>query len=272
MTNLKKIKAILFDIDGTLVDSMKKLSQTKIRQLNQLQQLGIKLGVCTGRSYAEIKRYILPHFSEQSLHIVEDGAELIFTSGQVHHQILLADQQVRPIATKAEELGVDFAFSHGKVLYMSQNFLSTMQAKDKWQKSLGEAHQIKDWSTPMLGLFNLNQEMCTYLATMNRTEYDVIELKNPPYHSGFVRAANQGASKAAAAERWAKFHQLPFNQVLVIGDSHNDLGVIQKAGAGIAMGNAIEELKQVADLVIGDVDQAGLEKFVQEFIELKQNF
>jgi len=266
VTDLTKIKAILFDIDGTLVDSTKKLSQKKIKQLKKLHQLGIKIGVCTGRSYAEIKRYILPHFPKKSLHIVEDGAELVFRDGQVFHQVLMSDKQVKKIALKAEEFGADFAFSHHGVVYMSQNFLSNIQAKDKWQKSLGEAHQIDNWSSPLLGLFNLTDKMCDYLQSLDQKEFDIVESKNPHYRSSFVKLANRGVNKASAAKKWAKYHHLQLNQIMMIGDGDNDLGVLQVVGAGIAMGNAIDELKQVAGMVIGDVDQQGLEKFLQKFM------
>lgn len=101
----------------------------------------------------------------------------------------------------------------------------------------------------------------------NGTAQDFIEmadrlgLHGVNYAVGFTAwldIAADGVSKASALERVRRRVRIPAHRTLAVGDQRNDLEMLGWAACGVAMGNAPDEVKAVADLVTGHVDQDGL--------------
>lgn len=265
---LRKIKGVLFDVDGTFVNSKKEIPEGVSRIFPKLISSGCQLGVCTGRSYSEIRRYILPLFPEDSIHIVDDGGRLVTSKGRVIEETLLPSDVVKKICLKARQFGVDCGFGHQGIKYFNQPFLAHIQSKDKWQKSLANLENLEDWSTACLGIYNLNSKMKDYLLSLDPEQVELVESKSSNHHSTYIKLANKGVNKGSAAKKWARYHDLRLEQVMVIGDSHNDLKAMEVSGMAVAVGNAVPVIKQASDLVVDDVDQDGLAKFLQKFLEL----
>jgi hydroxymethylpyrimidine pyrophosphatase-like HAD family hydrolase len=55
------------------------------------------------------------------------------------------------------------------------------------------------------------------------------------------------------------------NQVIAFGDNFNDLSMLQSAGLGVAMGNAVDEVKACADLIIDDNTETGIAKVINQY-------
>jgi hydroxymethylpyrimidine pyrophosphatase-like HAD family hydrolase len=66
------------------------------------------------------------------------------------------------------------------------------------------------------------------------------------------------ASKAVGLLRLCDYYKIPLSETIAFGDSMNDYDIIKAAGKGIAMGNAMEELKKAADYVTDPIDQDGI--------------
>jgi hypothetical protein len=273
---LAQIKGVLIDIDGTLVNSQKELTQHTHDQVRRLIKQDYKVGVCTGRTYPEIKNYILPMFAADSLHVVDDGGLLVTKQGKRVAGQLLPGKLVQQICLQVQKLGADFGFAHHSVKYYNQRFLAQMQSKDKWRKAVAnptaDNGQLQDWSTACLAVFNANAAVQDYLKKFSKQHPGQMQLsasKNPRYQTIYVKVAaglsgDNPVNKGQAGQIWARKQGLQAKQVMIIGDSHNDLQAMQMLGVSVAMGNAVEEIKQVADVVIADVDQGGLGQFLQQ--------
>ena len=68
------------------------------------------------------------------------------------------------------------------------------------------------------------------------------------------------ASKAEGLKRLCKLWKIPLAQTIAFGDSMNDIEVVQEAGIGVAMGNAVDALKKVADYVTAPIGEDGIYK------------
>jgi hypothetical protein len=84
----------------------------------------------------------------------------------------------------------------------------------------------------------------------------------------FVEAMNPHVDKGTALRFVAQRLGVPLERVLAIGDSYNDLPLLQAAGIGVAMGSAPSELKAVADAVVGDVAHDGVAEALERFVPL----
>ena len=72
-------------------------------------------------------------------------------------------------------------------------------------------------------------------------------------------------SKMRGIERMAERHQFDLNKTMSFGDGGNDISIIRKAGIGVAMGNAVAELKEAADYVTSSVDEDGIRKALEYY-------
>jgi len=85
-------------------------------------------------------------------------------------------------------------------------------------------------------------------------------------HSLFGELTPLGISKGTALEQLAARLGIPREQVIAIGDHENDISMIEWAGLGLAMGNAIPEARAAADAIIPPVDEAGVAWAIERYI------
>ena len=86
----------------------------------------------------------------------------------------------------------------------------------------------------------------------------------------YLEFTNAEATKGNALAVLGQMLDISREEIIAIGDSHNDISMIEYAGLGIAMGNAIDELKHHADYVTKGNDENGVAEAVERFILKKE--
>ena len=82
----------------------------------------------------------------------------------------------------------------------------------------------------------------------------------------FLEFMNKDVDKSKSIERLADMLGISMSQVIAVGDSYNDLSMIKSAGLGVAMGNAVELVKDNADYITGDNDHDGIVTVINKFV------
>jgi Cof subfamily protein (haloacid dehalogenase superfamily) len=88
----------------------------------------------------------------------------------------------------------------------------------------------------------------------------------PPYHA--LEVIPRSINKAKGLQYVTEYYQIPSEKVIAFGDQTNDFEMIEFAGHGIAMGNALEELKQVANDVTSTNEEDGIALYLEKFFQL----
>ncbi len=270
--NISQVKGILIDVDGTLVNLDKEFTAVTQKAVAQLYQHGFEVGLCTGRAHPVIKNYILPHFPENSVHIMEDGGQIITTQGEIKFEQLISSDLVKKLCTTAKKIGGEYGLTINQTFYYTRTFYEFIKAKDVWDKQMDIAYEFDNWATSCVHLYNIDQDQVhKILDLLDQTDLNIIRTKANKQETGvetnaFHLTAPQ-TDKGTTAERWVEIKDLKLNQeVMMIGDGYNDIAVMKKAGFKVAMGNGVAQLKQVADLVIGQTDNNGLANFINQFL------
>jgi hypothetical protein len=112
-------------------------------------------------------------------------------------------------------------------------------------------------------MLRLHQQFCERLPGQLYTHV----LRSPRYRGYMCEIAPAGATKWAGIERVARQWDIADDEICAVGDDINDLPMIQGAGLGIAMGNAIDELKAVADRIAPGHDSDGLVQVVEWILD-----
>ena len=85
------------------------------------------------------------------------------------------------------------------------------------------------------------------------------------WHPGGVDMIAKGGGERTAILRYLENNGILPEEIIAFGDGENDMGMLQLAGIGVAMGNAEEVVKQIADYVTADIDDDGIEKALRHF-------
>ena len=266
------IKAIFFDLDGTLLNSQKIITQKTREILKKCRNNGVKLFIATARPpllermlawdkdtfslfdggiyYNGGCRIIngLKEYQTVSDKIVQEAIRYVRKYDNLNIALQLTDEQHAfrfPLEDKGyKSWGID-----------SENAFNLQQAKNfKTVKILVFFNNLIDSVTPIDdGLVISLKELCEGNAQFYLTD-----------KGKCVQIMGQAVNKAKSIERIRKSLGFEKTEIAVFGDDYNDIEMLRECGIGIAMGNALEEVKAAADYVCGDCDDNGVAHWLEE--------
>ena len=253
------IKAVFFDVDGTLVShKSKSVPESAKEALESLRSKGIKVFLSTGRHIHELKN--MPTNG-----IEFDGYVLL------NGQIGLDEKQNMIFSHPFEKEDVKGLVD----IFHKKEYPFVLVNKDgHYMNYINEFVEVAmaGVSTPIPPV-RAYQSEALYQATVfiPPTEDEVFTSKLPKgckmarwgSHGADIIAAEGG--KAVGMEFFGKLLGILPEEMMAFGDAQNDMDMIQYAGIGVAMGNAEECLKEIADYTTTDVDDNGVWNALQKF-------
>lgn len=133
--------------------------------------------------------------------------------------------------------------------------------------SITSIAQVTDWNLTRITAMELEERLADELVTQfSNPDLDVVKMFLPASGLWGVNFACAGVNKGVAAIKLAQMMGIELSRMIAVGDSYNDLPLLEVCGLRIAMGNAPEELKVVADFVAPSVDEDGLATAIEEFV------
>lgn len=248
----RNIKIAFFDIDGTLIDMNKKhISEKTLEALIRLKENNIILCMATGRS-----PLALPHFEE-----IEFDAFLTFNGSYCFNK----QQSIfsNPISTQDVKKVVKNAGSINRPASIATKDRLISNGKDRdlieYYSFAGLEVIVADDFEDVLN----NDEIYQLLVSCQKNDYEelmknVCQAKITSWWDRAVDIIPANGGKGIGIEKMLAYYHLDKSEAIAFGDGNNDIEMLQAVGQGIAMGNASEELKEVADSVCGHVENDGI--------------
>lgn len=247
-------KYIFFDIDGTLTDANPggKILESTYRTLHQLKANGHFVAIATGRA-----QYMAMDAAKEA-HIdclVTDGGNGITLHNELQYIKPIDFVQANRVIDQCIEYHYPFAVAlkNEAILYTNQK----IQSKQMLPTKLIEDENID---------FHQVKEIFKIFISCSEEEEKLLDLGTLDYMRYF-----KGQVIVEPVEKYQGIlemvHLLKGNEkdIVVFGDGLNDISMNQKAPLGIAMGNAIDEVKEVADFVTKRNDDDGIEYACRHF-------
>ena len=277
LTQPTKIRAVILDLDGTLVGHDTMVTNEVKRALAETHETGCKIVICTGRpSYRAIgiieQLHTLPDYL-----VACNGAVVI----ECHSQTMLSKQALYPETAialineiaNAGETPCAFAEPDDldeegvRILYPAGMKLGKWAEGDSRIGSTESMLQELPFVPVSIGVYGDRAEMRP-LAEALRTRFtgvcSVIEAGTETVWC--VETYVHGVGKQRGVEKVLEVIGIANEETLAIGDHLNDLEMIQAAGMGIAMGNALPEVKAIANWVTDSVRQDGVASALRKFV------
>ncbi len=266
-------KLLVVDIDGTLLDRNGKISDEDKEALVRAVNSGIRVSLSTGRAVQASMR-IIDRLSLEGYHIFFDGALVTNPGdGQEVYVEPIAKELVRQIVEFVQANGItniDF-FSANKFFIERETWVSDIRRKffglDPTIVDFAQLWQEERIIKGTLVVRTAEQKALAesfYRRFENSLGLSVTTTPAYP-ETDFINVLAPEVSKGKALEALASFLGIPLTEVIAIGDGANDIPLLTKAGLAIAMGNATDELKAVADYVTLDVEHNGVAMAVKRF-------
>lgn len=261
------IRLVALDLDGTLLNDAKEVSQRTLEALAGLSQRGVKVVIATARPPRSV-RHIYQQLRLDTLQINYNGA-LIWdplAKTAFFHRPIPADV-VRNIIASARE-----AYSDVQV---------TCEVLDRWYTDFFDPRYItetgrlfrpdviapidKFLTEPITKLLLLSNPLildALVPALGQAYEREVSLVRTEP---NLIQIMERQVSKARALMMVARFYEVPMNQVMAIGDAPNDVGMLQSSGVAIAVDNAHPRVKEVAHWVAPSNNDHGVQAALERY-------
>jgi len=264
-------KLLVVDIDGTLLGRGRNISAENKRALDQARRSGVRVVLSTGRAVLACTS-VLEQLALDGYHIFFDGALVSDLGSEVYAEPL--DRGVVGEAVDfARSLDIDLELYSVAHYFVERETWST----DAHRQFFGLEPSVVDFSSLWqreriikAGLASASPEQVAkarqfYARFDSRLHFSIA--RSPAFPGvEFTNVVAPEVSKGKALEALTLHLGILLSEVMAVGDGTNDITLLAKAGLAVAMDNAPDEVKAVADHIAPDVDQNGLAAAVERFL------
>ena len=283
--NRQPIRLLALDIDGTLTDPNFQVPARNIAALRAAHEAGIEIILATGRRHD----YALPIAQELGFPIwlmSSNGALIRSSAGETFFTDRLPARTAAELIQYMDEFRGHAVLTFDRSANVPGNDSLVLESADELNKTVSRwlevnrpyikfVSPLEDALTedPLQAMYcgrvtlmeglqqRLSQAVFLDKITVLKTQYDHRDLC-------ILDILNRECSKGHALQRWAEHRQVPREQIMAIGDNHNDLEMLEFAGVAVVMGNASHELKQNGWMVTGSNEESGVAQAVEEILGL----
>ena len=272
-------KLIFIDIDGTLFDHKKDdIPESAKEAILNAKSKGHKIFLSTGRPYADIDKEILDLPLDGM--IVSCGAVVYVENKPIYCKTYPQKELINLIQLMLVN-NIGFSLDGIHKNYLSEEAficLSGLMFKNNEDSELSRAMMAKNNCFPFEEMKeeDLKEVVKISIFTKNKESCEKLFQKIPDSLTGFMYKNNhldlyngeisiKGITKATGLKQITSYLNKAIEDTVVIGDSLNDLDILQAAGLSICMGNGADECKKVADFTTKDISDDGLAYALQHF-------
>lgn len=272
------VRLIALDIDGTLLDSRWKLPEQNRAAICEAARRGIEVALVTGRRYD----FALPVAEDVGCPltmIVNNGGMIRTSDGQTRLRHLLPAEIARAVLemTLRWRAGAAVIFDRPRA---NQLMMERLDQDDSIRYAyysrnldfIGFALPLESCLTedPLQVMFSGTvaemeelEELLAGSSVAGRVR--LAPTKYAPRNFAMLDVLPHGCSKGAALEEWAERRGLRREEILAIGDNHNDLEMLHFAGVPVVMGNCVPELRTYGWHETHSNDQCGVAAAIERF-------
>ena len=253
---LSNVRLLATDIDGTLLNPQFQISAGDLAALRRAHASGIEIVLVTGRRHT----FALPIAKQLGFDlwlISSNGAVTRSLSGETFHRDLMPAETCRRLCGAMQEFRGNTVLTFdketkGAIVLEHMDVLGA--SIRRW---LEKNMEYIEFVIPIEKALVADPVQAMFCGTMERMnlallaldkagiegQVTVLRTEYPARDLSMIDVLNAECSKGHALERWAKYRGYAREEVMAVGDNHNDVEMLEFAGHPVIMGNACEELR-----------------------------
>lgn len=266
----KQHKTIFLDIDGTLVGDKGTVPNSAKAAILKVKANGHKVILCTGRTLDEIYPPILEIGFDG---IIACGGNYVVANDKVLYERYFSLEDLKHIYDYFENNGINFYAEAISGIYASPNCdqqlyeLASEIAKVQGEHFMEHFNVFRNVMKQNQNLLRSDVTKISFLGSNHSIEdlkeeykdrFEIFDLVVPMFGANSGEISIKGTDKTVGMEIMINHFDLIEENSIAIGDGNNDITMLKKAAIGVAMGNATEKLKAIADMISDDVNNDGL--------------
>ena len=266
------IKLIVSDIDGTLLPKGGNISEGTRRAVSECRKRGINFALASGRWFPSTVT-VADAAGCQGPLIVSNGGCVIGVDGEILQEFPMRDEDVRTTYDIIKKTGAFItSYVRGAIYRLNTNTMDN-GPKEKLSYFGGDVFDVIDndverfESEALTGVYKM-EVYSNDMELLAKVKAE-LEQKGMSVSSSFytnIEITSAGLGKGHAVRWLAEYLGVEREQVMTFGDNTNDMPMIEAAGVGVAMGNAVPELKAHADLIAPPCDEDGLARMLRDLV------
>ncbi len=276
-------KMVVLDIDGTTLTDDEKLTKENLRAIQECVKMGVPVCLCTGRNVHNTKR-VSNHLKVDTPYVCIDGTIIFDTKNKKYiKDELIPMDMVKDILNivDEEDLYVELCTGEKYIKYCKNDALAKynyLGVPENIQRKyvdyfIRRARYVKNINSYKAGKHNLNQiifagdkeVVAKVKEIINNKNYEGLEIKDDLWDN-YVFISPKNCRKLDGVKALCNHYNIELDEVIAIGDQMNDYDMINGVGLGVAMGNATEKIKEIADFVTLDNNNSGVAHVIDKFI------
>ncbi|WP_294707836.1 Cof-type HAD-IIB family hydrolase [uncultured Fusobacterium sp.] len=264
-----KLKAIALDLDGTLLTSDKKISETNREILKELNRRGVKIFLVTGRTYLATKPYALD-LDAGGVVIAYNGAKVVdYESDRVIFELPLEEDHVKELIRISKRLGVPLNLYQNNKWYVEDSSRREVIRYGSERDMIPiekDFYDFDDYKMTKSVFLGTDEEP----ETLERVHREVQKILGDKVYTAkstdiLYEVLNREVNKGLVLKRVLKTYGISPEECVAFGDATNDIEMLRAVKYGVAMGNATREVKASVDYVTDTNDNNGVAKFLKKY-------
>ena len=256
---------IVTDLDGTLLDDDKNIAAEDIAAINDFRSKGGLFAAATGRGVAMAKRIVIDVLDIRTPCVIFNGAAVYdFKADRfLWHSDMpeISDKYIRMLEERFPDIGVEIL--HEKDVYVTDNNQTVVEHM-AFEKLTPVYRKLED--VPKDGRFKVliaypPEKMQTVIDfTQENCKEGVNWVHSSPM---YYEMLPEGISKASGVKKLIELLHFQDKFVVAAGDYGNDRAMVAEADLGVAVGNALDSVKEAADIIVSDNNHSPMREIIE---------
>lgn len=268
-----KYKLIALDMDATLLNKEKIITPKTEKALIEAQKAGVRVAIASGRMPLGVKKYAKQLQLEKygGYCICFNGGLITAPTGEIIHQQFLDKKYLKIACEMVKKTDITVVVHRHDGLFGNKNTNKFTEIAPKTVNApLTQFENLPDsvnwdiYKILFVGELKKLEDLQEKLTEKYSDELEIVF--SSPW---FLEAMPKGTDKGTALKNLCEKIGTDISETIACGDNFNDYTMLKTAGLGVAMANAVEELKDIADYVtVADCDNDGIAEVINRFILL----
>lgn len=264
-------KIIALDMDGTLLNSDKIVTERTKKALKKAREMGIKVVLASGRPIDGLKRYL------EELSLIDNDEYVLSYNGclvqetktkKIICEKVLKGKDLKYVYKVSKDLDVNihaFSAERGLITPKNSKYTEVEATINGIDINVLNYDEIPDDEDIVKIMYIDEPEVLDRaIANIPKEMYEKYYMMKSAPH--FFEIINKYGNKGVGLKALADYLNVKREEVIAMGDAGNDLAMIEYAGLGVAMGNADEEVKKISNYITKTNNEDGVAEVIEKFV------